>query len=66
MESSLLVPMKNICYYQALFREHQRHSDVRPLTGAAIGGRLFGEQHLRSRLAAASIVVLDVIAVAHG
>jgi drug/metabolite transporter (DMT)-like permease len=40
--------------------------EVSTLIGAAIGGRLFGEQHLRSRLAAASIIVLGVIAVAHG
>jgi drug/metabolite transporter (DMT)-like permease len=40
--------------------------EVSTLIGAAIGGRLFGEQHLRSRLTAASIIVLGVIAVAHG
>ena len=40
--------------------------EVSTLIGAAIGARLFGEQHLRSRLAAACIIVLGVIAVAHG
>jgi drug/metabolite transporter (DMT)-like permease len=40
--------------------------EVSTLIGAAIGGRLFGEQHLRSRFAAASIIVLGVVAVAHG
>ena len=40
--------------------------EVSTLIGAAIGGRLFGEQHLRSRLAAASMIVVGVIAVAHG
>jgi drug/metabolite transporter (DMT)-like permease len=40
--------------------------EVSILIGAAVGGRLFGEQHLRSRLAGASIIVLGVIAVAHG
>jgi hypothetical protein len=40
--------------------------EVSTLIGAAIGGRLFGEQRLRSRLAAASIIVLRVFAVAHG
>ncbi|HEY1478101.1 MAG TPA: hypothetical protein VGF37_10495 [Chthoniobacterales bacterium] len=40
--------------------------EVSTLIGAAIGGRLFGEQRLRSRLAAASIIVLGVFAVAHG
>jgi drug/metabolite transporter (DMT)-like permease len=40
--------------------------EVSTLIGAAAGGRLFGEQHLGSRLAAASIIVLGVIAVAHG
>ena len=40
--------------------------EVSTLIGAVIGGRLFAEQHLRSRLAAASIIVLGVIAIAHG
>jgi len=40
--------------------------EISTLIGAAIGGRLFGEQHLRNRLAAASIIVLGVVAVAHG
>jgi drug/metabolite transporter (DMT)-like permease len=40
--------------------------EVSTLIGAAIGGRLFGERHLGSRLAAAFIIVLGVIAVAHG
>ena len=40
--------------------------EVSTLIGAVIGGRLFAEQHLRSRLAAASIMVLGVIAIAHG
>jgi drug/metabolite transporter (DMT)-like permease len=40
--------------------------EVGTLIGTAIGGRLFGERHLGSRLAAASIIVLGVIAVAHG
>jgi drug/metabolite transporter (DMT)-like permease len=40
--------------------------EVSTLVGAVIGGRLFAEQHLRSRLAAASIMVLGVIAIAHG
>ena len=40
--------------------------EVSTLIGAAVGGRFFGEQHLRSRLAAASNIVLGVIAVAHG
>jgi drug/metabolite transporter (DMT)-like permease len=40
--------------------------EVSTLIGAAIGGRLFGERHLGRRLAAASIIVLGVIAVVHG
>jgi drug/metabolite transporter (DMT)-like permease len=40
--------------------------EISTLIGALIGGRLFAEQHLRRRLAAASIIVLGVIAVAHG
>jgi drug/metabolite transporter (DMT)-like permease len=40
--------------------------EVSTLIGAAIGGRLFAEQHLHSRLAAASVVVLGVIAIASG
>jgi drug/metabolite transporter (DMT)-like permease len=40
--------------------------EISTLIGVAIGGRLFGEHHLGSRLAAASIIVLGVIAVAHG
>jgi drug/metabolite transporter (DMT)-like permease len=40
--------------------------EISTLIGAAIGGRVFGERHLGRRLAAASIIVLGVIAVAHG
>jgi hypothetical protein len=40
--------------------------EISTLIGAFIGGRLFGEQELGRRLAAASIIVIGVIAVAHG
>jgi drug/metabolite transporter (DMT)-like permease len=40
--------------------------EVSTLIGAGIGGRLFAEQHLRSRLVAAFIIILGVIAIAHG
>jgi drug/metabolite transporter (DMT)-like permease len=40
--------------------------EVSTLIGAFIGGRLFAEQQLGSRLAAALIIVLGVIAIAHG
>jgi drug/metabolite transporter (DMT)-like permease len=40
--------------------------EVSTLIGAFIGGRLFAEKNLNSRLAAASIIVLGVLAVAHG
>lgn len=40
--------------------------EVSTLIGAAVGGRLFAEQHLRRRLVAALIIVLGVIAIAHG
>jgi drug/metabolite transporter (DMT)-like permease len=40
--------------------------EVSTLIGSAIGGRLFAEQHLRSRLVAAFIIILGVIAIAHG
>ena len=40
--------------------------EVSTLIGAAVGGRLFAEQHLSSRLAAAFIIILGVIAIAHG
>ncbi|SRR6266446_6827126 len=40
--------------------------EISTLVGALVGGRLFAEQHLRRRLAAASIIVIGVIAVAHG
>jgi len=40
--------------------------EISTLVGALVGGRLFAEQHLRLRLAAASIIVIGVIAVAHG
>jgi drug/metabolite transporter (DMT)-like permease len=40
--------------------------EVSTLIGAAVGGRLFAEQHLRSRLAAAAIIILGVIAIAFG
>jgi drug/metabolite transporter (DMT)-like permease len=40
--------------------------EMSTLIGAFVGGRLFAEQHLRRRLTAASIIVVGVIAVAHG
>jgi uncharacterized membrane protein len=40
--------------------------EVSTLIGAVIGGRLFAEKHLRRRLAATFIIVLGVIAIAHG
>jgi len=40
--------------------------EMSTLIGAFVGGRLFAEQHLRQRLAAASIIVVGLIAVAHG
>jgi drug/metabolite transporter (DMT)-like permease len=40
--------------------------EVSTLIGAFIGGHLFAEKNLNSRLAAASIIVLGVLAVAHG
>jgi len=40
--------------------------EISTLVGALVGGRLLAEQHLRRRLAAASIIVIGVIAVAHG
>lgn len=40
--------------------------EVSTLIGAFIGGHLFAEKNLSSRLAAASIIVLGVLAVAHG
>ena len=40
--------------------------EVSTLIGALVGGRLFAEQHLGRRLAAASVIVAGVIAVAHG
>jgi drug/metabolite transporter (DMT)-like permease len=40
--------------------------EISTLIGAFVGGRLFAEQHLRRRLVAASIIVVGVIAVAHG
>jgi len=40
--------------------------EISTLIGAAIGGRLFAEQHLRRRMAAASIIVLGGIASARG
>jgi hypothetical protein len=38
--------------------------EVSTLIGAAIGGRLFAEQHLRSRLVTAFIIILGVVAIA--
>jgi drug/metabolite transporter (DMT)-like permease len=40
--------------------------EISTLIGAFVGGRLFAEGHLRRRLAAASIIVMGVVAVAHG
>jgi drug/metabolite transporter (DMT)-like permease len=40
--------------------------EISTLIGAFIGGRLFAEEHLGRRLAAASIIVIGVLAVAHG
>jgi drug/metabolite transporter (DMT)-like permease len=40
--------------------------EISTLIGAFIGGRLFAEEHLRRRLAAASVIVMGVVAVAHG
>ena len=40
--------------------------EISTLIGALIGGRLFAEQLLCSRLAVASIIVIGVIAIAHG
>ena len=40
--------------------------EISTLIGAFIGGRLFAEERLGSRLAAASVIVIGVLAVAHG
>jgi drug/metabolite transporter (DMT)-like permease len=40
--------------------------EISTLIGAFVGGRLFAEQDLRQRLVAASIIVIGVIAIAHG
>jgi drug/metabolite transporter (DMT)-like permease len=40
--------------------------EVSTLFGALVGRRLFAEQHLGRRLAAASVIVVGVIAIAHG
>jgi drug/metabolite transporter (DMT)-like permease len=40
--------------------------EISTLIGALVGGRLFAEKHLRRRLAAASVIVIGVLAVAHG
>jgi len=40
--------------------------EISTLIGAFIGGRLFAEEQLGRRLAAASIIVIGVLAVAHG
>lgn len=40
--------------------------EVSTLIGALVGGRLFAEQNLRRRLAAASVIVIGVITVARG
>jgi len=40
--------------------------EISTLVGAFIGGRLFAEENLGRRLAAASIIVVGVLAVAHG
>ena len=40
--------------------------EISTLIGAFIGGRLFAEEQLGSRLAAASIIAIGVLAVAHG
>jgi drug/metabolite transporter (DMT)-like permease len=40
--------------------------EISTLIGAFVGGRLFAEEQLGRRLAAASIIVIGVLAVAHG
>ena len=40
--------------------------EISTLVGAFIGGRLFAEEHLGRRLAGASIIMVGVLAVAHG
>jgi drug/metabolite transporter (DMT)-like permease len=40
--------------------------EVSTLIGALVGGRLFAEQDLQRRLLAASVIVVGVIAIAHG
>jgi hypothetical protein len=40
--------------------------EISALIGSLVGGRLLAEQHLRRWLVAASVIVVGVIAVAHG